>query len=393
VVDFGCGPGEITCELAARRVDLQFVGVDHSAAAIHKANANIARRGLSNINFECADVERFTRSVEIGLATLFDAFHHLTNPAAFVQRLSPHVERWALIEPRGSWAGTWQKDLDFDWVAQDLDKIRAHVAYLCGEEAGPAKAGHHRDQTDPAQARFAVGPRFGPADSGEAVERRYTLDDFERFFDKRDGWTMDLRGTVAGLESYPPGADRDDELRDRFGELRYQIYRDIDEWLFARNLDLHAKHWLIVAARGGRTRRVNLRRQVPPATSRFDVAGPYDVRYGEYRGPRDARPGERLMASVELTNEGRRAWSSDPQMGIFTSYHWLDDNGHVVEFDGERTPLPGSIDAGETTTVALVVRAPSSPGPYRLAIDLVCEGVTWFSQTGRPCLEVPFQIR
>ena len=386
VVDFGCGPGEITCELAARRIDLQFVGVDHSAAAIHKANANIARRGLSNIHFDCAAVEAFTPSGEIGLATLFDSFHHLTNPSAFVQCLSPRVERWALIEPRGSWAGTWRKDLDFDWVAHDLDKIRAHVAYLCGEELIGVREPFSTSSLEKG-SRTPINCR------GEAVERRYTLDDFERFFDTREGWTLDLRGTVAGLESYPPGANRHDELRDRFGELRYQIYRDIDEWLFARDLDLHAKHWLIVAARGGRTRRVNLSRQMPRATGRFDVPGPYDVRYGEYRGPREARAGERFMASVELTNEGRRAWSSDSQMGIFTSYHWLDDEGHMMEFDGERTPLPGSIDAGETTTVALVVRAPSSAGRYRLAIDLVCEGVTWFSETGRPCLEVPFQIQ
>src|SRR3954464_1643688 len=39
VLDLGCGPGEITCELAARRSDLKFLGIDHSAAAIGKARA------------------------------------------------------------------------------------------------------------------------------------------------------------------------------------------------------------------------------------------------------------------------------------------------------------------------------------------------------------------
>jgi SAM-dependent methyltransferase len=393
VLDLGCGPGEITCELAARRLDLQFLGVDHSEAAIAKASVNAARRGLSNVGFECADVEAYAPPRQIDLATLFDSFHHVIDPAGFIKRLSPHVSRWALIEPRGSWAGTWRKDLDFDWVAEDLDKIRAHVAYLCGEQSadGEQSAGLKASAT----SKTVVAPGFSPALTGAAVERRYTLDDFERFFDKRDGWTLDVRGTVAGLETYPPAANQGGELRERFGELRYQIYRSIDDRLLARDLDLHAKHWLIVAERGGRARHVNRSgRSLPQSHSdRFEVAGPYDVRYGNYRGPREAKPGERLMASVQLTNEGRSAWSSEAGAGVFASYHWLDTKGHVVDFDGERTPLPRTIAPGETADVALVVRAPTVCGLYTLAIDLVREGVTWFSEAGRPCLELPFKIR
>src|SRR5215210_8453860 len=32
-VDLGCGPGEITCELARRNPQISFTGVDHSEAA------------------------------------------------------------------------------------------------------------------------------------------------------------------------------------------------------------------------------------------------------------------------------------------------------------------------------------------------------------------------
>ncbi len=123
ILDVGCGPGEITCELAARRPDLSFIGIDHSAAAIAKAHANVERRHVSNIRFECRNVEQYAPATPIDLATLFDSFHHLIRPAEFINRLSPHVRKWALIEPRGSWVGTWQKDIDFDWLAQDLDKI------------------------------------------------------------------------------------------------------------------------------------------------------------------------------------------------------------------------------------------------------------------------------
>jgi len=36
-VDLGCGPGEITCELARRNPRMSFLGVDHSEAAIARA--------------------------------------------------------------------------------------------------------------------------------------------------------------------------------------------------------------------------------------------------------------------------------------------------------------------------------------------------------------------
>ena len=74
------------------------------------------------------------------------------------------------------------------------------------------------------------------------------------------------------------------------------------------------------------------------------------------------------------------------------SYHWLDRDGRDVEFDGDRTTLSPSIAAGERREVTINIRAPLRPGRYRLAIDLVHEGVIWFSQAGRPCFEVPFEI-
>jgi SAM-dependent methyltransferase len=382
VVDLGCGPGEITCELAARRNDLTFLGVDHSAAAVAKARHNMSRRSLTNLRFECANVEEYAPPGDVDLATLFDAFHHLLDPARFVRRLQPQVKRWALVEPRGSWAGTWRKDLDFDWVAQDLDKIRAHIA-ACLSQAS---------SVGPTSSRPS-GERAGPTpcsdvSAGEAVERRYTLDDFRRFF---DGLALDLRGTVAGLETYPPGFGTVNGVRERFGEMQYQLYRDIDAWLFERNLDLHAKHWLIIAERHGRSREVALSHEVG-AEEHPRVAGAFDVSYGEYHGPRDAKADEPIMATVGITNAGWDEWSSAAEPAVFVSYHWLDAKGRIVLFDGERTPLPRSIGPGSVQQVAFTARAPSVPGQYRLAVDLVREGVTWFSQAGHPCLEIPFRV-
>jgi hypothetical protein len=184
-----------------------------------------------------------------------------------------------------------------------------------------------------------------------------------------------------------PGA-----LRDLFGKLRYDMFCAIDEWLFERNLDLHAKHWLIVAERGGRSRPVELTSIRPGQAGGAGIAGQYDVRYGNYRGPRSGAPAERLIATIALTNDGWDTWSSDSNH-IFTSYHWLDAEGRIFELDGERTPLPRPIAAGETCDVTVRVRAPSRPGRYQLAIDLVREDVTWFSEAGHPWFALDFDVR
>src|SRR3982751_684494 len=56
VLDLGCGPGEITCELARRHPSVDFTGIDHSAVAVERARANAARFGLSNVHFEVGDL-------------------------------------------------------------------------------------------------------------------------------------------------------------------------------------------------------------------------------------------------------------------------------------------------------------------------------------------------
>ena len=102
VLDLGCGPGEITCELARRLPAARFVGVDHSEQAIRAARANAARLALTNITFEVADVEGYTPAASVDLVCMFDAFHHLLAPKAFVARMRAHAAAFLLIEPAGN---------------------------------------------------------------------------------------------------------------------------------------------------------------------------------------------------------------------------------------------------------------------------------------------------
>jgi hypothetical protein len=82
-------------------------------------------------------------------------------------------------------------------------------------------------------------------------------------------------------------------------------------------------------------------------------------------------------AEVELENAGSVSWRE----GIRLAYHWLDDRGNPIVWDGERTPLP-LVAPGERVRVRARVRAPIPPGRYRFSLDLVAEHRAWFSELG-----------
>ena len=60
--------------------------------------------------------------------------------------------------------------------------------------------------------------------------------------------------------------------------------------------------------------------------------------------------------------------------------------------DGVRTPLPRAIAQGETCEMTLRIETPPARGRYTLAVDLVEEGVTWFSEAGAPMLRRTLKI-
>ena len=93
VLDIGCGPGEITCELARRHPHLSFLGIDHSTQAIRRATRNAERLGLGNIRFQAISAEDLPANDRYGLVLMFDAFHHLERPREFLTWLRGRTSR------------------------------------------------------------------------------------------------------------------------------------------------------------------------------------------------------------------------------------------------------------------------------------------------------------
>jgi len=367
VADLGCGPGEITCELAWGCPEVRFLGVDHSAVAIEQARRNARRRHVKNVTFEVADLSSYTLPGRMDLVMMFDAFHHLLDPAGFVHRLSAHTDRFLLIEPAGDRFGRWRRTADFDWIASEIDKIRLRIEHELG--ATPAAA--------------AASPEPPAAAIGRAVENRYPLTDYEVFF---AGYHLDVAGTVAGLDVYPAAPDSGTEFRAEVMNEAYRLLALIDKRLIDAGSDLYAKHWVIHAVRG-RPQNPPRRRQpiAAPPPSEVRVQGPWDARYREPQVPAEMDAGAEVLAEVTVANESWRTWDSHaPVNPVKLSYHWVDRKGTVVEFDGIRSNMPHALAPGAAVRAAMMIRTPAVPGRYVLQIDLVEEGVTWFSRAGTP---------
>ncbi len=92
--------------------------------------------------------------------------------------------------------------------------------------------------------------------------------------------------------------------------------------------------------------------------------------------------------TAEVDNAGTATWRTrGVKEGLFLAYHWLDERGNPIVWDGLRTPLERAVGPGETLRQQLALRAPIPPGRYRLAVDLVEEHRFWLAELGNTPFE------
>ena len=120
-------------------------------------------------------------------------------------------------------------------------------------------------------------------------------------------------------------------------------------------------------------------------------AGPLAVRWLAYDLP-TLRAGAESDVEVVLQNAGTATWRARGDAGVKLSYHWLDDRGNAIIWDGPRVDFGGPVAPGDEVEVALRVRAPQPPGRYRLAFDLVEELRFWFAEVGSAPLELDAEV-
>lgn len=114
-------------------------------------------------------------------------------------------------------------------------------------------------------------------------------------------------------------------------------------------------------------------------------AGPLAVRWLAYE-LEPPQAGALGRARLALENAGAVAWR-----GLLVSYHWLDELGNAIVWDGLRTPV-APLGPGEGATLEAAVRAPIPPGRYRLAFDLVLEHRYWLAELGNAALDLEVEV-
>jgi hypothetical protein len=98
--------------------------------------------------------------------------------------------------------------------------------------------------------------------------------------------------------------------------------------------------------------------------------------------------------TVAVENAGSATWRTrGPEAGLFLSYHWLDERGNPIVWDGRRTPLTDAVEPGAALEQSIVVRAPIPPGPYRFAVDLVEEHRFWVAELGNEPWEEALDVQ
>ncbi len=109
--------------------------------------------------------------------------------------------------------------------------------------------------------------------------------------------------------------------------------------------------------------------------------------------PKTAEPGATMDIRVELRNASSEIWQPAKVSGIMLANRWLNMKGAVVNSADGRTPLTVELAPGASTTLFLQVTAPARTGPWTLELDMVDEGVTWFSNQGSSIARLDVVVR
>src|SRR5262245_7427336 len=103
----------------------------------------------------------------------------------------------------------------------------------------------------------------------------------------------------------------------------------------------------------------------------------------------------RYSLSCRVENTGHATWprSSPDGFGLVRlGAHLVPLDGAPAILDYGRAELPRDLAPGASAEVSLELSAPARPGRYRVDLDMVREGVAWFSSREPSSVEVPLTV-
>lgn len=117
--------------------------------------------------------------------------------------------------------------------------------------------------------------------------------------------------------------------------------------------------------------------------------------------PAKLRTGQPVVVQVKFRNDSTIFWWSrggpintrpDNKFYIAAGNRWLKSDGSLLTNMDGRYGISKDLKPGEENEVPLKVTAPKDPGEYILEVDLVQEGVAWFSDKGSPTARAKITI-
>ncbi len=140
LLDVGCGPGTITCDLTTLVTPGRVVGVDRSAEVVDQARATAAERRLTGVAFDTGDAYALTfDDASFDVVHAHQVLQHLGDPVAAL------VEWRRLLRPGGLLAARDSDYAGFVWAPADplLDRWLSLYHDLTRRNGAEADAGRH----------------------------------------------------------------------------------------------------------------------------------------------------------------------------------------------------------------------------------------------------------
>ena len=113
------------------------------------------------------------------------------------------------------------------------------------------------------------------------------------------------------------------------------------------------------------------------------------------------RAGQKETVAIRVKNTSDVTWwqrggeintRSDNQFYIAAGSRWRDKDGKPTDEPEGHNGIPKDLKPGETTDMTLEVTRPETPGEWTLELDMVQEGVAWFSDKGSPTTKVKVTV-
>lgn len=206
--------------------------------------------------------------------------------------------------------------------------------------------------------------------------RRFSLGPRGRRLDQRRGYRRYFGGRVARVRLRVRHAD---VLRRRARHLGRQLGRAL------RRFDAGRLGWLPPAP--------NAPAVPPPEACRADITCTMQT-----DAPLHWRPGQRITLPVRLHNRGSTSWQPTAQSGLVlaASLRRPPQPGSTEPRGRRRLdgycPLPAVLPPGAAVDLQLRLRARLRPKNYLLEVDLLDDGVAWFSDRGSTPLLIPVRV-